>query len=322
VKLALTVPAEEREVYLRKACGGDTALFRETWDCVQWENRMKGILQDSRYASPQDEDPFRPGDLLDGRFRIVREIARGGMGIVYEATDEKLDRRIALKRARPGFQEQLPPEVRNATEISHPNVCKIFEIHTAATDEGNIDFITMEFLEGETLAERLRRGISKADAADIARQICAGMAEAHRNKVIHGDLKSNNIILTPDADGSLRAVIMDFGLARGADGLIGKATGRAGAGTPAYMAPELWKGGRPSTQSDVYALGIILQELTLGQVPHGSRTTALDPQQALQVQQRTPGLSRKWDRIVSRCLDPDPARRFRDASEVGRSLAP
>jgi serine/threonine protein kinase len=118
---------------------------------------MNGFLLDPLYPAASYEHPFEPGELLDGRFRIVREIAQGGMGIVYEAVDEKLQRRIALKCAKTGFRKRLPPEVRNATEISHPNVCKIFEIHTASTRQGEIDFITMEFLDGETLADRLTR---------------------------------------------------------------------------------------------------------------------------------------------------------------------
>ena len=214
VELTLAVPAEEREVYLQKTCGGDTELFRQVWQYVQWEVRMKGFLLDPLGSSESDEQNFKPGDVLDGRFRILREVAQGGMGIVYEAWDEKLERRIALKRAKPGFHKRLPPEVRNASEISHPNVCKIFEIHTASLDEGDVDFITMEFLEGETLSEKLRRGLSKEEAQNIALQICAGLAEAHRNQVIHGDLKSNNVYLTTGADGKVRAVITDFGLAR------------------------------------------------------------------------------------------------------------
>ncbi len=137
------------------------------------------------------------------------------MGVVYEAVDEKLQRKIALKCAKTGFGKRLPPEVRNATEISHPNVCKIFEIHTAYTSQGEIDFITMEFLDGETLAERLSRGpLPEQEGRAIAVQLCAGLAEAHRNRVIHGDLKNNNVILTSGPHGGVRAVITDFGLAR------------------------------------------------------------------------------------------------------------
>ncbi len=115
--------------------------------------------------------------------------------------DEKLDRRIALKCAKAGFRKRLPPEVRNASDISHPNVCKIFEIHTASTEHGDLDFLTMEFLDGETLSERLRSGpCSHREARVIALQLCAGLAEAHRKHVIHGDLKSSNIILAREGD--------------------------------------------------------------------------------------------------------------------------
>src|SRR5580700_4955090 len=177
----------------RNACGDDTELFDQTWSYVQWEQRMNGFLLDPLYPALSNEHPFESGQLLDGRFRIVREIAQGGMGIVYEAIDEKLQRRIALKCAKSGFRKRLPPEVLNATEISHPNVCKIFEIHTASTPQGEVDFFTMEFLDGETLADRLSRGpLPEKQARAIALQLCAGLAEAHRNQVIHGDLKSNN----------------------------------------------------------------------------------------------------------------------------------
>src|SRR5262249_44494262 len=140
-----------------------------------------------------------------------------------------------------GFHKRLPPEVRNASEISHPNVCKIFEIHTASTDHGEIDFLTMEFLEGPTLAERLFEGrLPGEEARIIADQLCAGLAEAHRNQVIHGDLKSNNIILTNTPQG-VRAVITDFGLARRPASQLPAGQSGEMAGAPDYMAPELLK---------------------------------------------------------------------------------
>lgn len=196
VDLAMARPSEERARYLQSECGNNTDLLNRVWHIVQSEEQMKGFIAEPVVFPVSSEHPFKVGELLQNRFRIVREIARGGMGIVYEAMDEKLERRIALKAAKAGFNKRLPPEVRNASEISHPNVCKIFEIHTATTPEGDIDFITMEFLEGETLSQRLHRGIAKTEARVIAQQICAGLSEAHRNKVVHGDLKSNNVILT------------------------------------------------------------------------------------------------------------------------------
>src|SRR5580658_4157992 len=273
VELALSQPPDAREAYLREACAGDAELFRQVWDYMQWNHRMQDFLLDPLYPALR-EHRFAPGELLADRFRIVREVAQGGMGIVYEAEDEKLRRRIALKCARSGFRGRLPPEVRHASEISHPNVCRIFEIHTASTAGGDIDFLTMEFLAGETLAARLSRGpMPAAEARIIARQICAGLAEAHRNRVVHGDLKSNNVILSKDAGGGVRAVITDFGLARrpvgpAEDIAAATAGSSAAGGTPDYMAPELWRGGKPSAASDIYAFGVILYELLAGHRPY------------------------------------------------------
>ena len=172
VELALTRPADQREAYVRSACGNDTNLFDQVWHYVQWEQRMDGFLLDPLYPAASYEHPFEPGELLDGRFRIVREVAQGGMGVVYEAVDEKLQRRIALKCAKTGFGKRLPPEVRHAQEVSHPNVCKIFEIHTAKTSAGELDFVTMEYLEGETLGDRLKRGaLPEPEARAIAQQL-------------------------------------------------------------------------------------------------------------------------------------------------------
>ena len=295
VDMALAQPVHQREAYLRGACGNDTELFDQVWNYVQWEDRMDGFLLDPLFPALATEHPFEPGDLLDGRFRIVREVAQGGMGIVYEAIDEKLQRRIALKCAKTGFRKRLPPEVRNATEISHPNVCKIFEIHTASTNQGEIDFITMEFLDGETLGDRLRRGpLPEKDARAIALQLCAGLAEAHRNQVIHGDLKSNNVILTTGPHAAVRAVITDFGLARRPEATQAAASSEQLAGTPDYMAPELWKGGKPSVASDIYALGVLLSQLGAG----------------LQ------------SRVVARCRHQDPDRRFQNADDVAHALMP
>src|SRR2546430_3337626 len=191
------------------------------------------------------------------------------MGIVYEAVDEKLDRRIALKCAKTRFRKRLPPEVRNAREISHPNVCKISEIHTASLPDGDIDFISMEYLEGETLTARLRSGpFPEKEAREIAQQLCAGLAEAHRCKVVHGDLKGSNVMLTKGPDGSTRAVITDFGLARPAETAQRTVQSGEKAGTFEYMAPELWKGQKASEASDIYALGVILYELLSGRLPY------------------------------------------------------
>jgi serine/threonine-protein kinase len=318
VELALACPIDERETYLRSACGHHAALFRLTWSYVQWDQRMNGFLLDPLYPPPCHEHPFEPGEVLDERFRIVREVAQGGMGIVYEALDEKLERRIALKCAKVGFRKRLPPEVRNATEIAHLNVCKTFEIHTASTRQGTIDFLTMEFLEGETLAERLRRGpLPEKEARTIARQLCDGLAAAHRKQVIHGDLKSNNVILTTGADGTIRAVITDFGLASGPEATQRTLQSGELGGTPDYMAPELWRGEKASVASDVYALGVILYELACGHRPQWPGVTWEE-----RLTWKPPPVRPKWDRVLARCLDPDPGKRFHTADDVAQAFAP
>jgi len=314
VETALAVSTGERQAYIQNACSGNPELFSLVWEYVEAERRMNGFLLEPLYPQLLSEHPFKPGELLDGRFQIVREVAQGGMGVVYEAVDQKLERRIALKCAKSGFRRRLPPEVRNASDIGHPNVCKIFEIHTASTADGEIDFLTMEFLEGETLSDRLRKGpLPEKEAHTIAHQLCAGLAEAHRKHVIHGDLKSNNIIVTTADDGAIRAVVTDFGLARTLKAAQGTTQSGPAAGTPDYMAPELWKGGKASVASDIYALGVILHELASGVRPQKEteRTT-----------RKLPGLSPKWDRVIQRCLDPDPGRRFRGADEVAQALDP
>ncbi len=326
VELALSQPPDAQEDYVRTACADDAELFSQVWDYVRWNRHMQDFLLEPLFpALPQHQ--FQPGDVLADRFRIVREVAQGGMGIVYEAQDERLGVRIALKCAKSGFHKRLPPEVRHASEISHPNVCKIFDIHTASTSGGEIDFLTMEFLDGETLAARLSRGrLPKAEARDIARQICAGLSEAHRNRVVHGDLKSNNVILAKDAAGRVRAVITDFGLARKPLAPAGDFAGSGDAtvtmssqagGTPDYMAPELWRGAKPSATSDVYALGVILYELAASHRPYPKEM----PWQA-RLKHKPTALRREWDSIVRKCLDADPAKRFVDAGEVAKALEP
>ncbi len=324
VEEALRQPEAAREQYLREQCGRNAGDFEQALHYVEWEQRMQGFLLDPVIKREEGEPTLEVGDLLENRFRIVREVAQGGMGVVYEAQDEKLGRRIALKCAKAGFGNELPPEVRHATEVSHPNVCKLYEIHTATIRQQMVDFITMEFLEGEMLSSRLKRGfIARPESLIIARQLTAGVAEAHRNGVIHGDIKSNNVILTKSIDGSLRAVITDFGLAR-----------RPGAktrgiwGTPGYMAPELWLGEQPSVASDIYALGVVFFEMATGEIPSQNETSKITGNSLKATpwleaaSHKPPPVNAQWDGILGRCLDPDPRKRYQSADELAAALEP
>ncbi len=205
-----------------------------------------------------DHGRFAPGTLLGGRYRIVERLGRGGMGEVYRADDLKLGQPVALKflpadvDKDPARLTQLHTEVRMARQVSHPNVCRVYDID----EEEGTTFLSMEYVDGEDLSSLLKRiGRFPEDRAlEIARQICAGLAAAHERDVIHRDLKPANVMI----DGTGKVRITDFGLA----GASGEAIR---AGTPAYMAPEQLAGQEVTAQSDIYALGLILYEIFTGQ---------------------------------------------------------
>ena len=305
---ALRTPVAERDSFLRAACHQDTELYAEVSEIVEWEERMGGFMRDPllKFIDLEGLDrPFTPPQLVADRFEIIREVGDGGMGVVYEAYDRKRQERIAIKCAKVGY-ERLPPELRAAMKVRHPNICIMNEIHTAPTSLGALDFLTMEFLDGETLLDRLSRGkLESGEAMQLARQLCLGLAEAHRSGVLHRDLKPANVILSPEKDKGFRAVITDFGLAADQGGntdLIG--------GTPSYMAPELKQSGRTSTASDVYALGVVLYEVVTGQKPFSETAASEGVTPALV----PPGklvrhLPSVWDDVILPCLATNPEKR-------------
>jgi serine/threonine protein kinase/Tfp pilus assembly protein PilF len=334
VDAALEQPPESRDSYLRSACGGDAALFAEVEERVRWEQRMGSFLRDAVINAVDFFDrSFDCGDYVAGRYRILREVGRGGMGVVYEAFDERLDRRIAIKTAHPGYGHRLPPEARAACQVAHFNVCKVHDLHTTQTEAGEVDFLTMEFIDGETLSARIRRAgpLSEREAGDIARQICAGLAQAHRQGVIHGDLKCGNVILAKSPEGGERAVLTDFGLAKLklGDGESGKTT-QAG-GSFDYMAPELFSGVPVSVASDVYALGVMFHEMLTGKAPlrvdplpelsqAASTLTMEKSVSGVRGARLCKSLPSPWGAIVTRSLECTPQDRFATADEVGDLL--
>ena len=303
----------EREAFLREARETDPTVYQDLAETLKWEERMGSFLQDPLIALTTVGRPFQPGELIEGRFEIVRAIGEGGMGVVYEVIDRKRNARIAIKAAKPGFQRLLSPELEGALKVRHPNICLVNQIHTTQTDGGEVDFLSMEFLQGETLSAHLvkRRKLESAEALEIARQLCAGLSEAHRSGIVHGDLKSSNIILSQNEDGSLRPVITDFGLASGAN-----QPSREFGGTPDYMAPELWRGGKPSKASDVYALGVILYEIVTGRLPFERKLPGSPPARPSAPSGLTKGLAPRWDLVILDCLSESPSARPTDAAHI------
>jgi serine/threonine protein kinase/tetratricopeptide (TPR) repeat protein len=314
VEAALRQPVAERETYVRLACNGDEHLQREVAEAITWEEKMGGFLQHPMVVLDDPARLLQEGQTFeDDRFEIVRKIGEGGMGIVYEALDQKRHQRVALKFAKAGFQGLLSPELEGALKVRHPNICLVNQIHTTTIDEHKVDFLTMEYVEGVTLSHYLKEHgkLPPVEALEITRQLCAGLSEAHRSGIIHRDLKSGNVMLCPSQKSELRAVIMDFGLA--GELSIDSAEG----GTPGYMAPELWKGQKASFASDIYSLGVILYEMVTGQKP--VRTEAKDSSTPGAVAEPTTlnnKLDPRWDRAILPCLNTSPDLRPKDAHEV------
>ena len=265
-----------------------------------------------------DHGRFQPGAIFDERYRIIGRLGKGGMGEVYRADDLKLGQPVALKFLPPDVDTdparltQLHTEVRMARQVSHPNVCRVYDV---GEYEGHT-FLSMEYVDGEDLASLIRRvGRFPQDrGVELARQICAGLAAAHDRGVIHRDLKPANIML----DGSGKIRITDFGLA----GLAGE-TLRSG--TPAYMAPEQLSGGEVTARSDIYALGLVLFELFTGRRALEGKNLA-----ELIAKREQEGISAPStvvrdldpaiDRAIMRCIEVDPAARPASALGVAAAL--
>ena len=273
-------------------------------------------------SSAPDEGRFVPGTLVAGRYRIISLLGRGGMGEVYRATDLTLSQPVALKflpESGPDHLralERFHSEVRIARQVSHPNVCRVYDVGEA----DGMPYISMEYVDGEDLASLLQRiGRLPSDKAlEIARKICAGVAAAHDKGVIHRDLKPANIML--DKRGNV--VVMDFGLAAVADQLRGA---EARSGTPAYMAPEQLRGEQVTAKSDVYALGMVLYEIFTGKRAYDAATMAelIRLQEGAQITSMSSiaaEIDPAVEKAIRRCLDPDPAKRPANALSVAAAL--
>ena len=278
---------------------------------------------------------FAVGSLVAGRYDLVRFIAAGGMGEVYEAEDRELGGRVALKTLRPEITDdpqsldRFKQEIALARQVTHRNVCRIFDVgwhrEGSSADAPGVAFLTMELLAGETLADLLRREgpLPMARAVPLLRQMAEALAAAHAAGVIHRDFKSANVVLEPAEDG-VRAVVTDFGLAR-----TGKTTGKTNvgeiAGTPAYMAPEQLQGGATSPATDIYAFGVVMCEVLTGHRPFSGDVSLASVLQRLRKGDISPDLrgarlGRAWEPIVLKCLSQDPQERYADGRALLKAL--
>ncbi len=265
---------------------------------------------------------FRAGTMLAGRYQIIGELGKGGMGEVYCASDLTLDQTVALKflpegmADNPAMLARFHSEVRIARQISHPNVCRVYDI-------GEVDgqlFLSMEYVGGEDLGSLLRRigRLPPDKAVEFARRLCAGLAAAHDKGVVHRDLKPANIMI----DGEGKVVIMDFGLAALSDQVHGL---EIKAGTPAYMSPEQLAGLEVTVRSDIYALGLVLYEMFTGKRAFECATLAELMQRQYQtrpvsISSVVKDIDPSVESVIGRCLAPDPKQRPASALAVAAAL--
>jgi len=266
-------------------------------------------------ATTENARAFTPGTVLANRFRIVALLGRGGMGEIYRAEDTKLGHPVALKFIRgtlsPEILERFYAEVRIGRQVSHPNVCRLYDV---VEHEGDT-FLTMEYVDGEDLGSLLARigRLAPDKALDLARNLCAGLAAVHDKGIVHRDLKPANVMV----DGRGQARLTDFGLALPLDG--SRAAGFAG--TPVYMSPEQLEGKTPTPRSDLYALGLILYEMFTGRRFFEGRTLS-----EIRSQHREPKSARlassarliepQVEEVLLQCLDEDPAARPASARSI------
>ena len=314
----------------------------------------KGSATATCAPSPPREDAPHPGragaapgrleegELIAARYRVSRFVAEGAMGSVYAVEDLSLGERVALKTIRSAEGSPSPPllkrfrrELRLARRVTHPNVCRVFDLGEHAVSTGApgsatiVPFFTMELLEGETLKAHLRRHgpLAPEQVFPLAEQMAAALEAAHSAQVIHRDFKSGNVMLVPTAQGSLRAVVTDFGLARGEGLENDDSSTQAGTlvGTPKYMSPEQVEGRALSPASDLYSLGVVLFEMVTGRVPFLGDTPMVvavkrlfEPPPSPRV--FAPELPPSWEAALLRALARRPEERFTSASELVEAL--
>ena len=332
--LALEREAGSQAAFLAEACGSDEALHQEVESLLAAGDGADAFLempaaQVAAKARARDEAQWNMAGKTVSHYRMIEQIGAGGMGVVYLACDETLDRQVALKILPPGglveetSRKRFHKEALALAKLSHPNIETIYEFDS----QDGVDFLVTEYVAGVTLADRIANGpLAEPELLDIAVQIASALEEAAANGLVHLDLKPRNMMLTPKG----QVKLLDFGLARivtpsEAD-RTQSLTAMVAAGTPPYMSPEQLLGGPLDVRTDIYALGACLYEMATGQTPFRAptlpeliacilQTSALPPSSVSR--NLSPGL----ERVILKCLEKDPERRYRTAAELLADLA-
>jgi eukaryotic-like serine/threonine-protein kinase len=325
-----------RSEFVAQSCDADPDVRREVLRLlVEAENSEESFLSTpplslrdllARVAPPMPR--FSRGQTVAGRFQIECFLGQGGMGEVYSALDLELHESVALKTIRSGVAssadaiERFKSEVKQSRGITHPNVCRVYDLFSHEESSGeSIWFLTMELLRGETLADYLsNRGFLTADQAiPLIRDMVAALTAAHELGIVHRDFKPNNVMLVKAGSEQERLVVADFGLALNISS--GQAIPGAGAGdgTPAYMAPEQVSGGSVGFGADQFSLGLVICEMLTGSRPILDRTSAEESRRQLNAwlqQQPRRRLNGGARRAIRRCLEFRPEDRFHHVRDI------
>jgi len=334
---AMTFEGSARTVYVEQSSQHDPALREELMSRLHraeqaddFFDRLGELVFSTAFSGEEESTPpdelqefVLDEEVVPAHYRIVSLIGRGGMGTLYRAHDERLNRDVALKflpsnlSAERKARERLLTEARAVAALEHPNVCGIYEI--AETADGHM-FFAMPLYDGITLKEKLRQGsLSIEESVSIAIQIARGLAAAHARGIIHRDVKPGNVMLSPD--GTVR--LLDFGLAIPIDGSI--TSSNSTRGTVAYMSPQQARGEPIDARSDLWSLGVVLYEMIAGRRPfnRGNQAPILDQIFHRDVEPlaiHRPEISDQLARIVERLLQRDPVNRFESAEQLLESL--
>ncbi|HEY6077793.1 MAG TPA: protein kinase [Polyangiaceae bacterium] len=283
------------------------------------------------------EAPVQEGDLLAGKYRVEKILGFGGMGVVVSAFRGDLEQRVAVKflsqqaAERPDAAERFRREARAAAKIRSEHVARVLDVGTLDT---GLPFMVMEYLEGNDIADELRRceRLPMLDAVEFTLQAIEALAEAHANGVVHRDLKPGNLFLARRADGSRRVKVLDFGISKALGGTsveeLSLTKTAALIGSPLYMAPEQMRSAKDvDTRADIWSLGAMLYEMLTGQPPYTGDSipqlcAALLHDEPIPLRQHRPEVPEGLEQAVLRCLRKDRNERFPTVYDLGRSLVP
>jgi len=331
---AVELEPGRRAAFLDEACSGDETVRSEVESLLATDSREWDLIErpalEAAASLLADEQPQLAPSQTFGHYEIVNLIGRGGMGEVYLAKDQRLNRRIALKLLASDYTaykdrlRRFQQEAQAASALNHPNILTIHEL-------GEVDaqqFIATEFVEGETLRQRMKRaGLSIGEVLDVAVQATSALSAAHKAGIVHRDIKPENIMLRPDG----YVKVLDFGLAKLTEQkeqtidsrAVDNVDGSSGLlmGTVKYMSPEQAQGLTVDARSDIFSFGVVLYEMIAGQPPFKGETSndliaSLLNEEPPPIAQHSPGIPEELPRIVRKALSKDRAKRYQTVDEV------